>query len=114
VPPKKSAPAVETPAEVDPQAALSALSEQILQGKSGMIALKANFTAIAIVDNKVVELPMGSFQSVPRENKPKADGTFSRGFHISGKLSDPTLVGQAHGTRLQVGANITVIGSKAW
>ena len=108
--PKAEAPKAEAPVKVaNPQAELSALAEQMLCGKSGMIAIRAEFTALTIVDDQIVEVPMGSLQTAPRENK-----TGSRGFHLSAKLNDPTLIGQAHGTRYQVGANITAVGSKDW
>ena len=98
------------PKKVDPKEALSTLAGKILCGKSGMIAVKATFTAITIVDGgEIVEVPMGSIQTPPRENK-----SGSRGFYLNGKLSDPTVLGQAQGTRFQVGANITAVGSKTW
>ena len=97
------------PKKVDPKEALSTLASEILCGKSGMIAVKATFTALTIVDGEIVEVPMGSIQTPPRENK-----SGSRGFYLNGKLADPTVLGQAQGTRYQVGANITAVGSKTW
>jgi len=111
---KKSAPAVEVPAKVDPQAALSAHAGQILCGKSGMIAVKATFSALTIVDGEIVEVPMGSVQAPPRDNKVKANGTHTRGFFLNTKIADPTLLGQAHGTRFQVGCNVTAVKSAEW
>jgi len=107
---KVETPKAEAPAEkVDPQAALSAIAGQILCGKSGMIAVKATFSALTIVDGNIVEVPMGSIQSPPRQNQ-----SGSRGFYLNGKVADPTVLGQAQGTRFQVGANITAVGSKDW
>lgn len=107
--PKVETPAVETPVKVDPQAALSTIANEILCGRSGMIAVKAVFSALTIVDGQIVEVDMGSIQAPPRQNK-----SGSRGFYLNGKLQDPTVVGQANGTRLQVGANLTMVGSKVW
>lgn len=110
VKPKTGAPEkVETPAKVDPQAQLSDIAGKILCGKSGLVAIKATFTALAIVDGEIKEVPMGSIQAPPRENK-----SGSRGFYLNGKLNDPTALGQTQGTRFQVGANITAVGSKTW
>lgn len=107
-------PKTEAPKKVDPKEALSAIAGEILCYKSGMIAVKATFTAITIVDGEIVEVPMGSLQAPPRNNKPKADGTFSKGFYLNGKLSDPTVLGQANGTKFQIGTHVTAVGSKEW
>jgi len=101
---------VEEPKEsVDPQAALTAAAQEVFLGKSEMIGIRATFTALTIVDNKVVEVDMGSIQSIPRMNK-----SGSRGFYLNGKQADPTLVGQANSVRYQIGAHITAVGSKDW
>jgi len=105
----KSKPAVVAPVKVDPQAALSDHAAEVFCGKSGMIGLKAAVYALAVVDGKVVEIPMGNLQGVPRVNK-----TGSRGFFLNGKINDPTLIGQANTTRFQFGGNVTAVGSKDW
>ena len=107
-------PKAEAPKKVDPKEALSTLANEIFCGRSGMIAVKATFTAITIVDNEIVEVPMGSIQAPPRTNKVKADGTFSRGFYLNGKLNDPTELGQVSDTKFQIGAHITAVKSAGW
>lgn len=102
-------PKTEAPKKVDPKEALSTLASKILCGKSGMIAVKATFTAVTIVDGEIVEVPMGSLQTPPRENK-----SGSRGFYLNGKLNDPTVLGQANGTKFQIGSHVTACHSKEW
>ena len=99
----------EAPAKVDPQAALSAIAQEIMCGKTDILAVKANFFALTIVDDKIVEVPMGSLQSTVRENK-----TGSRGVFLNGKLDDPTALGATNGVKYQIGSNITACHSKTW
>jgi hypothetical protein len=107
-------PKAKAPKKVDPKEALATLGNEIFCGHSGMIAVKAEFTAVTIQGGEIVEVPMGSLQAPPRNNKPKADGTFSKGFYLNGKLLDPTMLGQASGTKFQVGVHVTAVNSKTW
>lgn len=109
-PPKKVVtPKAGEPKQVDPQATLSALAQEIMCGKTDILAVKATFVALTIIDGKVAEVPMGNLQAPVRENK-----TGSRGVHLNGKLNDPTALGTANGIKYQIGANITACHSKTW
>jgi len=94
---------------------LQAQAVDVFEGHSDLVAIEVHIVGHFIdEEGGIAGVDLGTLQAAPRRFKPNKEGLFSRGFYLNGKVNDPTLTGQASGTRLQVGCNLIVIGSKAW
>ena len=89
---------------------LQAHALEFLMGKSDLIGVEVTIVGkIVNEDGSVSEVDMAALSSIPR-----SFSSGNRGFHLSGKVNDPTVSGQVAGVVYQVGCNITAIKSKEW